>query len=60
MGFEDRNRGLSSTDEAMSESERKRYQEDFLKQIISTAYRAGTPLKKQWIAWGSASETSSP
>lgn len=52
MGFEDRNKGLSSTDETMSGPDRKRYQEEFLKQIIATAYKAGTPLKKTMDALG--------
>ncbi|MCX5872915.1 MAG: AMP-binding protein [Deltaproteobacteria bacterium] len=46
MVFEDRNKGILSNQELMSAEDRKKYQEDFLKEIIKHAYVAGTPLKK--------------
>ena len=45
MHHVDRNAGILSSEEKFSASERRSYQEDFLREIVRLAYGAGTPLK---------------
>jgi phenylacetate-CoA ligase len=45
MHHVDRNSGTLNAEEGLSAAERRSYQERFLREIVSVAYSAGTPLK---------------
>jgi len=45
MHHVDRNSGIISPEEKFTREERRLYQETFLKEVVQTAYKAGTPLK---------------
>jgi len=52
MGSKDRDKGISSNNEVLSDEERNAYQEKFLREVVEHAYKAGTPLKKNMDSLG--------